>query len=143
MIFQDPLAHLNPVYTVGRHIAEIFAAHNVPTQGGGRKEAIALLERVGISDAASRVDRYRHQFSGGQRQRVMIAMALALKPKLLIADEPTTALDVTVQRQALRKPGALRNGAHPSRTGSFRQRWTKYVGSSWECRMVTGRWSIS
>jgi peptide/nickel transport system ATP-binding protein len=100
IIFQDTLAHLNPVYSVGWQIAEGFKAH-----GAGERDlrtaAIGLLERVGIADAARRVDDYPHQFSGGQRQRVMIAMALALKPALLIADEPTTALDVTVQAQIL------------------------------------------
>ncbi len=100
MIFQDTLAHLNPVYSVGWQIAEGFKAHG---HSGGelRRAAIDLLERVGIPEAARRVDDYPHQFSGGQRQRVMIAMALALKPSLLIADEPTTALDVTVQAQIL------------------------------------------
>ena len=100
MIFQDTLAHLNPVYSVGWQIAEGFRAHG--RRGGDlRRTAIELLERVGIPEAARRVDDYPHQFSGGQRQRVMIAMALALKPSLLIADEPTTALDVTVQAQIL------------------------------------------
>jgi peptide/nickel transport system ATP-binding protein len=102
MIFQDPLAYLNPVISVGRQIEEVFESH----QGGGtaasvRSEVAGLLERVGISDAARRFHDYPHQFSGGQRQRIMIAMAIALKPEILIADEPTTALDVSVQAQIL------------------------------------------
>ncbi len=100
MIFQDTLAHLNPVYSVGWQIAEGFKAHG-RHPGNLREAAVRLLDRVGIPDAARRVDDYPHQFSGGQRQRVMIAMALALQPALLIADEPTTALDVTVQAQIL------------------------------------------
>ncbi len=100
MIFQDTLAHLNPVYSVGWQIAEGFKAHG-QARGDLRRASVDLLDRVGIPDAARRVDDYPHQFSGGQRQRVMIAMALALKPSLLIADEPTTALDVTVQAQIL------------------------------------------
>ncbi|NTJ44470.1 ABC transporter ATP-binding protein [Agrobacterium larrymoorei] len=101
MIFQDPLAYLNPVYTVGRQIAEVFESHGDTTDGPVKDKVIKLLERVGIPEAASRVDYYPHQFSGGQRQRVMIAMAIALKPDILIADEPTTALDVSVQAQIL------------------------------------------
>jgi len=100
IIFQDTLAHLNPVYSVGWQIAEGFKAHGV-ADGDVEQRAIRLLERVGIPDAARRTHDYAHQFSGGQRQRVMIAMAIALKPALLIADEPTTALDVTVQAQIL------------------------------------------
>lgn len=101
MIFQDPLAHLNPVYTVGRQIAEVFEAHGEGGSGALRDKVVHLLERVGIPDASKRIDHYPHQFSGGQRQRVMIAMAIALKPDILIADEPTTALDVSVQSQIL------------------------------------------
>ncbi|MBZ9701714.1 MULTISPECIES: ABC transporter ATP-binding protein [unclassified Mesorhizobium] len=100
MIFQDPLAYLNPVYTVGRQIAEVFESHEAG-EGNVREKVIALLERVGIPDAQKRIDYYPHQFSGGQRQRVMIAMAIALKPDILIADEPTTALDVSIQAQIL------------------------------------------
>jgi peptide/nickel transport system ATP-binding protein len=101
MIFQDTLAHLNPVYSVGWQIAETLRAHGETSGGGARARALALLDRVGIPDARRRADDYPHQFSGGQRQRVMIAMALALCPDVLIADEPTTALDVTVQAQIL------------------------------------------
>ncbi|MFC0411031.1 ABC transporter ATP-binding protein [Roseomonas elaeocarpi] len=96
MVFQDTLAALNPVYSVGWQITEAFRVHGVP-RAQGRARALALLERVGIPEAAHRFDDYPHQFSGGQRQRVMIAMALALRPDLLLADEPTSALDVTVQ----------------------------------------------
>ena len=100
MIFQDPLSHLNPVYSVGFQIAETMTAHGVD-KSQTRARTIELLKRVGIPEAETKVDAYPHQFSGGQRQRIMIAMALALKPDILIADEPTTALDVTVQAQIL------------------------------------------
>lgn len=100
MIFQDPLSHLNPVYSVGFQIAETMTAHGVD-KAETHARTIALLKRVGIPDAETKIHAYPHQFSGGQRQRIMIAMALALKPDILIADEPTTALDVTVQAQIL------------------------------------------
>jgi len=101
MIFQEPMTALNPMHTIGRQVAEPLRRHTNCSAGEARKEAIALLDRVGLPDAAKRVDAYPHQFSGGQRQRVTIAMALACQPDVLIADEPTTALDVTIQGQIL------------------------------------------
>lgn len=101
MIFQEPMTSLNPVYTVGRQIAEILQVHKQMSAMEARTQTIMLMDRVRIPNAANRFDDYPHQFSGGMRQRIMIAMALAARPKLLIADEPTTALDVTIQGQIL------------------------------------------
>jgi peptide/nickel transport system ATP-binding protein len=101
MIFQDPLSALHPYFSVGAQIAEAYLIHNKVGKQAARRRAIEMLDRVGIPQAASRVDDYPHQFSGGMRQRAMIAMALSCNPELLIADEPTTALDVTVQAQIL------------------------------------------
>jgi microcin C transport system ATP-binding protein len=101
MIFQEPMSSLNPVHTIGRQIGEVLAIHQGLRKTAARARTIELLDAVGIPDPASRLEDYPHQLSGGQRQRVMIAMALANDPKLLIADEPTTALDVTVQAQIL------------------------------------------
>src|SRR2546426_1888286 len=101
MIFQDPMSSLNPVLTIGRQIREALETHFDMDRKGAEKRATELLDRVGIPGADKRIRDYPHQFSGGMRQRAMIAMALACEPKLLIADEPTTALDVTIQAQIL------------------------------------------
>jgi peptide/nickel transport system ATP-binding protein len=101
MIFQDPLSSMHPFYSVGAQIIEAYQVHHKVSKRQARRHAIDMLSRVGIPQAARRVDDYPHQFSGGMRQRAMIAMALANNPDLLIADEPTTALDVTVQAQIL------------------------------------------
>jgi peptide/nickel transport system ATP-binding protein len=101
MIFQDPLSSLHPYYTVGYQIAEAYLIHNNVGKKAAKAHAVDLLGRVGIPNPQTRVDDYPHQFSGGMRQRAMIAMALSCNPELLIADEPTTALDVTVQAQIL------------------------------------------
>ncbi|MBI4758306.1 MAG: ABC transporter ATP-binding protein [Chloroflexi bacterium] len=101
MVFQDPMTSLNPVLTINRQVSEALELHLGMNKDESRKRSIELLEIVGIPEAAKRIDDYPHQFSGGMRQRVMIAMALSCNPQLLIADEPTTALDVTIQAQII------------------------------------------
>src|SRR5215207_5815483 len=101
MIFQDPMTSLNPTLKIGTQITEVIRRHLDLSKGEARKRAVDLLEEVRIPNAAQRLDDYPHRFSGGMRQRVMIAIALSCNPKLLIADEPTTALDVTIQAQIL------------------------------------------
>jgi peptide/nickel transport system ATP-binding protein len=101
MIFQDPMTSLNPTLTIGKQIVETLQRHNGVGRDAARRRAVEILEEVEIPDAASRLDDYPHNYSGGMRQRVMIAIAIACRPKLLIADEPTTALDVTVQASVL------------------------------------------
>jgi peptide/nickel transport system ATP-binding protein len=109
MIFQDPMTSLNPVYRVGDQIVEQILAHEKVSKRQARDRTIALLDKVGIPRAAERVDAYPHELSGGMRQRVMIAMALSCDPSVLIADEPTTALDVTIQAQILERIKQLRD----------------------------------
>ena len=101
MIFQEPMTALNPVFTIGTQMTDVLRLHRQLTAGQARRAAIDMLDKVGIPAPSKRIDEYPHQLSGGQRQRVMIAMALSCGPKLLVADEPTTALDVTTQAQVL------------------------------------------
>jgi oligopeptide transport system ATP-binding protein len=109
MIFQDPMTSLNPVLTIGKQITESLRVHMGMNQAAAEKRAVELLDMVGISDPSHHLEDYPHQFSGGMRQRVMIAMALACNPSLLIADEPTTALDVTIQAQIVELVTRIRN----------------------------------
>ena len=101
MVFQDPMTSLNPYLTIATQMTEVLARHEGASRADARRRSLELLDAVRIADAANRIDHYPHEFSGGMRQRVMIAMALLCRPDLLIADEPTTALDVTVQAQIL------------------------------------------
>src|SRR5512144_198014 len=109
MIFQDPMTSLNPVLTIGRQIIETLEAHMGMTRRAARDRAVELLDHVGIPAPRSRLRSYPNEFSGGMRQRAMIAMALACKPQILIADEPTTALDVTIQAQIVTLVKTLRS----------------------------------
>src|ERR1043165_3069370 len=114
MIFQEPMTSLNPVFTVGFQLSEVLRLHMGLSPGEAKKRAVALLEEVGIPDPKYKINAYPSQMSGGQQQRAMIAMAIACEPKLLIADEPTTALDVTIQKQILDLIAALQKKSNMS-----------------------------
>ncbi|MGH6816677.1 MAG: ABC transporter ATP-binding protein [Hyphomicrobiaceae bacterium] len=114
MVFQDPMTTLNPVLTVGRQLELAIAAHERVSKAAARARSIAMLTKVGIADAAHRLGAYPHQFSGGMRQRVALAIALLHRPRLIVADEPTTALDVSIQAQILAEIKALVQGLHMS-----------------------------
>jgi oligopeptide transport system ATP-binding protein len=112
MVFQDPMTSLNPVLTINRQISEALRLHLGMNESQARRRTTELLDLVGIPDSARRIDDYPHQFSGGMRQRVMIAMALSCNPRLLIADEPTTALDVTIQAQIVELVKRIQDELH-------------------------------
>ncbi len=114
IIFQDPMASLNPVYTVGAQISENIRAHEKISKKDAMDQAVRMLEKLGIPDAKNRANNYPHQFSGGMKQRVMIAIAMVCDPELLIADEPTTALDVTIQAQIMQLMRQLQADGHKS-----------------------------
>jgi oligopeptide/dipeptide ABC transporter ATP-binding protein len=114
MVFQDPLTSLNPALTIGSQIAETILAHEAVSRAEADRRAARLLEHVGVADAASRAQDYPHHFSGGMRQRVLIAAAISCSPRVIIADEPTTALDVTVQAKILRLLHDLQQEMHAS-----------------------------
>jgi oligopeptide/dipeptide ABC transporter ATP-binding protein len=114
MVFQEPMSALDPAFTIGYQLIETLNAHEPMSRSAARDRAIQMLDRVGIGNASTRLDDYPHQFSGGMRQRVMLAMALLMEPKLLLADEPTTALDVTVQSQILDLIAQLQDDMHLS-----------------------------
>ncbi|USG64059.1 ABC transporter ATP-binding protein [Brevibacillus ruminantium] len=114
MIFQEPMTSLNPVHTIGQQIGEVFSIHTTLSKKERREKTIEMLQKVGIPRAEKIVDEYPHQLSGGMKQRVMIAMAMACNPTLLIADEPTTALDVTIQAQILELMNELKKTYHTS-----------------------------